>query len=242
MIISSQSSTEIEVCLSPELLHLYDLQGKIVVVTDIFRATSCIVTALANGVDHIVPVAKLEECIALKDQGYVLAGQRNGEKVEGFDLGNSPYHYLKAKYSGRKIAMTTTNGTVALTMAAHTAKQVLVGSFLNIKTVANYLRNKEESVVIVCAGWKGKFSMEDSLFAGSLVEDLSRTHKIECDAALATQSLIQLAKFDLFSYLQKSSHYLRLSRLGLEKDMKFSLQFDLFPILPVFENGKLRVL
>jgi 2-phosphosulfolactate phosphatase len=84
--------------------------------------------------------------------------------------------------------------------------------------------------------------MEDSLFAGSLVEDLSRTHKIECDAALATQSLIQLAKYDLFSYLQKSSHYLRLSRLGLEKDMKFCLQFDVFPILPVFENGKLRVL
>jgi 2-phosphosulfolactate phosphatase len=239
--ISTNSTTEIEVCLSPELLHLHDLQGKIVVVTDIFRATSCIVTALANGVDHIVPVAKLEECLALRNQGYDLAGERNGEMVEGFDLGNSPYHYLDAKYSGRKIAMTTTNGTVALTMAAHSAKQVIVGSFLNIKTVANYLRNRQESVVIVCAGWKGKFSMEDSLFAGALVEDLSRTHAVECDAALATQSLIQLAKYDLFSYLQKSSHYLRLSKLGLEKDMKFCLQFDLYPILPVFVDGKLRV-
>ena len=137
--------------------------------------------------------------------------------------------------------MTTTNGTVALTMAARTAKQVIVGSFLNIETVVNYLQTRKESVVIVCAGWKGKFSMEDSLFAGALVEALSRSHTIECDAAMATQSIISTAKNDLFGYLHKSSHYLRLSKLGLEKDMKYCLQFNLFPILPVFEGGKLIV-
>src|ERR1044071_8838835 len=100
----------IEVCVSPEMMHLHDVSDKTVVVVDILRATSCMVTAFAHGVDCIMPFAELEECRLMSQQGYITSGERNGEKVEGFDKGNSPFEYQE-EIRGKKIAFTTTNGT-----------------------------------------------------------------------------------------------------------------------------------
>ncbi|MEM9857283.1 MAG: 2-phosphosulfolactate phosphatase, partial [Bacteroidota bacterium] len=145
----------LDVCLSPDLIHLHHLNDKSVVIVDILRATSCMVSGLANGVDHIIPFADLNECRKMKDQGYLIAGERGGEKVEGFDLGNSPFDYMNSQVKGRKVATTTTNGTVAIEKSKG-AKNIIIGAFLNITAVADFLRKREESVIIFCAGWKGK--------------------------------------------------------------------------------------
>ncbi|MEQ8573117.1 MAG: 2-phosphosulfolactate phosphatase, partial [Fulvivirga sp.] len=102
----------VDVCLSPDLIHLYDVSDKVVVVVDILRATSCMTAGLANGVKSITPFENLEQCQAMKHQGYLIAGERNGQKVDGFDLGNSPFDYMDEKVKGKKVAVTTTNGTV----------------------------------------------------------------------------------------------------------------------------------
>src|SRR5690349_11875109 len=104
----------IDVCLSPDLMHLYPVADRSVVVVDIFRATSCMVAALANGVASITPYASLNDCLAMKSNGYDTAGERDGKKVEGFDHGNSPFEYMVEEMKGRRLAFTTTNGTQAI--------------------------------------------------------------------------------------------------------------------------------
>lgn len=104
----------IDVCLSPELMHLYDVRNRTVVVVDILRATSTMVTALAHGAESITPFAKAEECLEMKYRGYITSGERDGKKIEGFSKGNSPFEYMDDQVRGMKIAFTTTNGTQAI--------------------------------------------------------------------------------------------------------------------------------
>src|SRR5690606_2461121 len=104
----------IDVCFSPELLHLYELKGKAVVAVDILRATSTMTTAFAHGATQIFPVMQLEECLAFSDKGCLTAAERDGQKAEGFDLGNSPFSYMNGTVKGKDIAITTTNGTRAI--------------------------------------------------------------------------------------------------------------------------------
>ena len=233
---------QIDVCLSPELLNLYELQGKIVVVIDILRATSCMVTALAEGVERIHPVATLDQCMQLGKRGYLTAAERGGEQVEGFDLGNSPRAYLNGAYTGKKVAVTTTNGTLAITKSASFAKQVLIGAFLNISSLASYLRQQPEDVVLLCAGWKGKVNMEDSLFAGALVSLLEETHEPCCDSPLAVKTLYEAVKDQMYDYLMQSSHARRLSKFGVEDDIRFCLETDRFSIIPVLKGEELVIL
>jgi 2-phosphosulfolactate phosphatase len=108
----------IDVCLSPDLMHLYTVEGTTVVIVDILRATSCMTTAFAHNIHSIRTFAKLPECLALKDEGYLTAGERDGKKVDGFDLGNSPFEYMSPELTAKKIAFTTTNGTQAIAKAA----------------------------------------------------------------------------------------------------------------------------
>src|ERR1044071_3384817 len=176
----------IEVCVSPEMMHLYDVTDKTVVVVDILRATSCMATAFAHGVDCIVPVADLEECRAMRNKGYITSGERNGEKVEGFDKGNSPFEYME-EIRGKKIAFTTTNGTQAISKSI-AARDVVIGAFLNLTAIANYVKTSPNNILVVCAGWKGKVNMEDTLFAGALVEKLREHVKIDDDSALMARS------------------------------------------------------
>jgi 2-phosphosulfolactate phosphatase len=221
----------IEVCLSPELIHLYDLKDKIVVVVDIFRATSTMITGLANQVKSITPVADLETCRNFRNQGYIIAGERDGLPAEGFELGNSPLSYLSNAYAGKKIAITTTNGTLAIERSKNGSAEILIGAFLNLQATANYLSTQEYDVIIHCAGWKGRFNLEDSLFAGALVEALSKTHTYECDSALAMTSLYQAAKADLFSFINQASHAKRLQNHHMEADIDFCLTLDKFDIV-----------
>jgi 2-phosphosulfolactate phosphatase len=228
----------VDVCLSPDLMHLYTVADRTVVVVDILRATSCMVTAFAHGIKSIIPYAKLEDCMARKDAECFTAGERDGKKVDGFDLGNSPFEYMDKNLKGKSIAFTTTNGTQAI-VKSKGAREIIIGSFLNISAVANHLQKGENSVLIVCAGWKGKVNLEDTLFAGALIELLKDTFEPECDAPLAAHHLYTLAKSNMLEFLKPSSHVKRLARLGIEKDIEFCLTLDHYSVVPVLKDDAL---
>ncbi|NOT75905.1 MAG: 2-phosphosulfolactate phosphatase [Cyclobacteriaceae bacterium] len=230
----------IDVCLSPELMHLYDVKDRTVVVVDILRATSCMVTAFAHGVESITPFADLSACQAMKEKGYITSGERDGKKVDGFDRGNSPFEYMGADIKEKKIAFTTTNGTQAIEKAFG-AKKIIIGSFLNLSSVVKYLLFGENSVLIICAGWKGKVNLEDTLFAGAIMEKLRNHIEPDCDAPLVAQHLYNLAKDDMVKFLNNSSHVKRLNRLNIHKDIEFCLTPDQYSIVPVMNEGKLTI-
>jgi 2-phosphosulfolactate phosphatase len=217
-------------------MHLYTLHDRTVVIVDILRATSCITTALASGIQSITPFALLEDCRGMKTQGYFTTGERDGKKVEGFDLGNSPFEYMSEKLRGEKIAFTTTNGTVAISKSLK-AKEILIGSFLNLSAVATHIRRSHDNVLIVCAGWKGRFNLEDTLFAGALIESLEGVVEYECDAPQAAEHLYKLAKANMIDFLKDASHVKRLAALNIVEDIKFCLTIDKYDIVPVVKEG-----
>ena len=231
---------KIDVCLSPDLIHLYDLSGQAVVVVDIFRATSCMVTAFAQGAVEILPVEDVELCASYAAQGYLTAAERNGVTPVGFDFDNSPFSYQVDRVKGAKICVTTTNGTVALRRSA-TAARVYVGAFLNIARVAEALRKWEGDALIVCAGWKGKPNLEDTLFAGALIDLLHGEYAVADDAALMAWKQYNLASNDLLTAVRNSSHVNRLLGLGIEKDIAFCLEKDRYKVLPYLVNDTLRI-
>lgn len=227
----------IEVCLTPELLHLYDVRNKAVVIVDVLRATSCMVTALAHGAAEILPVASLDACRKMKAAGYQLAGERDGLKVEDFDKGNSPFEYLEG-IAGKKIAFTTTNGTQAIEKSRD-APILVIGAFLNLSAVARFVEQQPHSVLIVCAGWKGRYSLEDTLFAGALVEKWQSVGTLDCDAGLSALHLYRAAKENLAGFLEQSSHVRRLNRLNIHRDLEFCVTTDTYDVVPILVNNRL---
>ncbi|TAH27701.1 MAG: 2-phosphosulfolactate phosphatase [Cytophagales bacterium] len=234
---------QIDVCLSPKLIQEYGIKGKIVVVVDILRATSCMVTALANGAQSIIPVATVEECSAYKgDEKCLKAAERDGKKVEGFELGNSPYSYLDPYIDGSSIVITTTNGTLAIQLSTE-ADEILIGAFLNISALAQYLLTQEKDVLIVCAGWKNKMNLEDTIFAGALVQLIESKFSSTNDSTVAARVLHEIAKIDLFKFITgHSSHYKRLQSLHLDKDIKYCLQFDIYSIIPKMYGHQMLIM
>lgn len=230
---------KIEVCLTPALLPLYNLENSIVVVIDIFRATTSICYGIDNGAEAIIPVATVEECKSFTDPNFLLAAERDGKVVEGFDFGNSPFAYATEKVAGKTVVLTTTNGTHAIDQSKKTAHQVIIGSFLNLNAVCNYLQNAGKDVLLLCAGWKNKFNLEDTLFAGAVVNQLKSSDFILDDSSIAADDLYIIAKDDLNAYTAKTSHSERLKKLGIEEDIKFCLNLNICNSIPVLANNKL---
>ncbi|BDD08896.1 putative 2-phosphosulfolactate phosphatase [Fulvitalea axinellae] len=221
----------IEVCASPDLSGLFDLEGKVAVVVDILRATSCMTAGIAEGVSAIRPVSDLEVCRGLMSEDYVGAAERNGAKVDGFDIGNSPFSYMDPEMKGAKVAVTTTNGTVAIERSK-SAERIIIGSFLNLSSVASYVRKLGLDVVIVCAGWKGRPNLEDTLFAGALAEKLAGNYESSCDSLLMAKVLWEKAKLDLSALVYKSAHVARLKRLNIGKDIELCMEIDRYGVVP----------
>jgi 2-phosphosulfolactate phosphatase len=230
----------LDVCLTPALIPLYNVEDYIVVVIDIFRATSSICYGIENGAEAIIPVSEVEECAAYREKGFdhLLAAERNGEVVAGFDFGNSPFSYTKEKVSGKTVVLTTTNGTHALHLSRK-AKKIVIGSFLNLTSLCNWLKTQNESILLVCAGWKNNFNLEDTLFAGAVVEQLKESGYTLDDPAMAANDLFQIGKNDISQYLSKTSHGERLKKLGIEKDIAFCLQIDVTTAIPILYGEKL---
>lgn len=227
----------IEVCHTPQAYSLFHKENAIVVVIDVFRATSAIVTAFYNGVSKMVPVATVDEAREYQRNGYMAAAERDGEVIEGFELGNSPFGYMNNKVKGKIIAISTTNGTQAIE-ASRKASKILIGSFLNLDILCEYLVAQKKDVVLLCAGWKNKFNLEDTVFAGAVVEKLTAegSYQVDCDSAIAAKHLYNLAKSNLFDFLSDSSHRKRLAKLDLERDIKYCLTPNQCPVIPVMEG------
>ncbi|MFS8616379.1 MAG: 2-phosphosulfolactate phosphatase [Solitalea sp.] len=230
---------KIEVCFTPALLPLYDITDSIVVIIDILRASSSICYGIDNGAEGIIPVATVEECMEYGGGDFLLAAEREGCVVEGFDFGNSPFSYTAEKVKGKKIVLTTTNGTQALHESLR-ADKIIIGSFLNKSALCDFLHRQQQSVLLLCAGWKGMFNLEDMLFAGAVVNQLRDEIKNVDDSGIAAEELYLLAKDDLRGFLRKSSHSIRLEKLNIEEDICFCLQTDICTSVPILENGALR--
>jgi len=231
----------IKVCLTPTLFPIYSDRKSIVVVVDVLRATSAICTALELGVQSIRPVSTLEEALDFKDkQGYVIAAERNGKIVRGFDLGNSPTDYFKQPLDSKKMVLTTTNGTQAINIAKQDHK-VVIGAFLNIDAIASYLIEQDKSIIILCAGWKNDFCLEDTLFAGALTEKLIKNERFfyENDSTANSLMLYQKAKGNMFDFLQDSQHRKRLEHLGIENDVRYCLEQNKLNIIPILKDNVL---
>lgn len=233
---------KIEVCFTPALLPIYDISNAIVVVIDIFRATSSICYGIENGAEAIIPVRTVEECKSYESKGYLLAAERDGKVVEGFDFGNSPFAYAEDKVKGKTIVLTTTNGTHAIDESKKSAFQVIIGSFLNLNAVCDYLKSQDKDVFLLCAGWKNKFNLEDTLFAGAVVHQLKAEDYFLDDSSIASEDLYQIAKNDLAAYTSKTSHSERLKKLGIEEDIKFCLNLNITSSIPVLKDNQLIAL
>ncbi len=232
---------KIEVCFSPKLYeHRLIKETFIGVVADIFRATTSICAAVDYGISKIIPVAGLEEARNMKEKGYLVACERDGKLLDFADIGNSPSDFFKEDLIGKEVVFSTTNGTKAIKLVAEEADDVLVGSFLNVGLIAQYLALKNENVVILCASWKNLFNLEDTLFAGALADVLlSSGFETECDSTKASLDLWNIAKTDLPGYLRKSSHRNRLKHLLTERDYLLSLSLDSGKFIPLFKEDKL---
>lgn len=233
---------KVEVCLSPALLHLYDTTDSTVVIIDIFRATSTITAALDNGAESVIPVASVTNCIEIGNntKNSITAGERDGKIAEGLSYGNSPLEYPNEFINGKNLVLTTTNGTKLLHMVKD-ADSILIGSFLNLSAISEYIINKNKNVLLACAAWKDKFNLEDTLFAGAVVNKIHSHFKVECDSARAAKHLYQQAHGNLLGFLEDSSHYKRLSGYGLLKDLIYCTTLDLHPVVPILVGGRLIV-
>lgn len=228
----------LEVCLTPALLHLYDIKASIVVVIDIFRATSSICYGIDNGAEAIIPVASVEACESYRHSEFLLAAERNGEVVTGFDFGNSPFSYTRDKVNGKTIVLTTTNGTHAINLSRGASK-IVIGSFLNLTALCNWLRSQPHDVLLLCSGWKDKVNLEDTLFAGGVVHHLKNEGYNLDDSGIAAEDLYAMAADDLGTYLKKTSHSERLKKLGIEEDIEFCLKVDVANTIPVLDGERL---
>lgn len=230
----------LETCLSPALYAKHAHDENIVVVVDILRATSSICTAIHNGVRRIIPVATVEEARAKKAEGYTVASERDGYVLDFADFGNSPFNFTADKVRDRDIVYSTTNGTRCIHMASH-SKAVVIGAFLNLSALANWLIEQDAPVLIFCASWKDRFSLEDTVFAGALAERLLQSGRFEtiCDAVTASLDLWSLAKSDLNGYIQKAAQKGRLAAKGLDDCIEFCHQADFTEVIPIFKDGEL---
>jgi 2-phosphosulfolactate phosphatase len=234
-----QQKPLLEVCLSPALLHLYDVKNSIVVIIDVLRATSTICTVLYNGASRVIPVASVAECVHIgKQLSAITAGERDGKIAEGLEHGNSPFEYPREFIGNQTLVLTTTNGTKLLHMAKD-AIEIVTGSFPNISAVCDFLIAQKKPVILGCAAWKDRVNLEDTLFAGAVVSRIREHFNVDCDSAIAAETLYNSSKDNIHEVMKGASHYKRLAKFGLENDIRYCLTPDGANVLPIYRNGEL---
>lgn len=229
---------------SPKLLDLYDVTNSIVVIIDVFRATSTIATALYNGAARVIPVDAVDKCIAIGNAtpNSITAGERDGKVIEGLAHGNSPAEYPRSFIEGKTLVLTTTNGTKLLHMALNKgASEVITGSFPNLKPVCDYLIQQQKTVFLGCSAWKDRFNLEDTLFAGAVIHHIKEYFTVHCDASLMAEEMYLQHKNNMKSFIQKTTHWHRLASYGLEKDLEYCVTENIAPVLAWYnkETGNL---
>jgi len=231
--------------LSPALINTYDISNSIVVIIDVLRATSTITTALYNGAASVIPVATVPRCVELgKALGGITAGERDGKVADGLSYGNSPFEYPREFIEGKVLVLTTTNGTKLLHMALDQgAEEIITGSFPNLTAVCDYLIKSDKNVLLGCSAWKDRVNIEDTLFAGAVVSRIKDHFSVECDSSKLAESLYHEAGPDRFEFMKKreATHYHRLMKYDLEKDIRYCLTEDQANVLPIFQGDRLVI-
>ena len=225
-----------------------DFGGKVAVVIDVLRATSVITTALENGAREVVPVKTIEEAQSLYAQleptMTLRGGERHAVKIESFDFGNSPLEYTKERVGGKTVILTTTNGTNAINNVKG-ADEVVLACFRNAEAVAHHLVETSQcggstNIVIVCAGTEGRFSLDDGLCAGLLIDLLQQKVEVELDdLGILVHHYYHENKANLLAALSGCFHLKRLVSLGFESDVRFCLETNCASAVPVFADGRL---
>lgn len=237
----------LETLFIPEEIKNIELAGKLVVMIDVLRASSTIVTALANGCHSFIPILSpdqvREKAQQFEKERILLGGEREGTKIEGFDLGNSPREYKREVVEDKTIIFSTTNGVKTLEMAKG-AYRIIIGSFLNLKAVCNYCTNYQGDILIICAGRDGKFSLEDTACAGMIINTLGDVFPVACqevDANLTAELICEEFGNNILEILRTSQHGRYLESIGLGGDLKFCSQLDFFNIVPIFRDGIISI-
>lgn len=236
---------KVDVCLVPGELNYCQVANRAVVVIDVLRASTTIVTALAHGCRTIIPVEEVEEAkriaATIGDQHVLLGGERGGVRIDGFALGNSPREYRGANLRDSTIVFTTTNGSRLFRMVQNGAP-VLVGALVNAGAVAQAIAQEGHDVLLVCAGREGRFSTEDCFCAGLLVHRLGQLLPRQVglsDAAQATRRFFS-ARQSPRKVLQGSEHGRFLARIGFGQDIPVCAEVDAYQVVPQYADGVIR--
>jgi len=223
------------------------LSDRVVVVIDVLRATSVMVHAMSQGASEIIPLATVEEAFRMAKafpRGFViLGGERENNEIPGFDLGNSPKEYVAERVKGKKLILTTTNGTRAFHTVS-SGKEILAGSFFNIGAIAQRCLELNRDLFIFPSGDKGNFSLEDTLCGGMLIDLIIRKEKKEIfltDASYCAQTLYQRFRDNLLEAFHLSHHGKELIHRGFEDDLAYCAQIDMTNIVPEFKAGVIKL-
>ncbi len=229
---------KLEACFSPAMFMPDENRDSIVIVIDVLRASSAICTAFANGASAVIPVADITEAKDYKSRGYLVAAERDGYILDFADFGNSPFNFTKEKVEGRTIVYSTTNGTAIINLAS-SSYMTVIGSFLNISALTEWLIKQDRDIMLFCAGWKNRFNIEDTVCAGAMAERLMETslYSTICDSTIAAMDLWSLAKTDLPGYIDKVAQRTRLRDKGLDDCIQFCITNDFTGKIPVMKNG-----
>jgi len=239
------NNLNIEVIITPEEIKDRILSDKLIVVIDVLRASSTIITALAKGCRGFIPIFSPNQAIKeakqlkLKKEDVLLGGERDGEKIEGFHLGNSPREYQKNIIQDKIIIFSTTNGVKTFELVKN-ADKIIIASFLNLQAVSKYCSSFKKDVLLVCAGREGKLSLEDTVCTGMLFNSLKSNFSLENqkkDSNLIAQLLCDKYRNKLMEMFNQSQHGRYLKKIGLEADLEFCAQLNIFNIIPVFKNN-----
>ncbi len=236
----SEKKLTVEVCFSPKLYeHKLTHDNFITVIVDILRATTSICAAMEYGVKEIIPVGGVKEAEYFKNNGHIVACERNGKILDFADIGNSASDFLKNDLQGKSVVFSTTNGTRTVKIA-NDADKLVAGSFVNLSALVRWLYHQGKNVVIFCAAWQNRFNLEDSVFAGALSEKLLQYDRFStaCDSTLGAMDLWHQARGDLHKYLSKTSHRNRLKHLVSNEDFLYTVTLDTSEVIPVLENGR----
>ena len=224
---------------------LPDLTGRTVVVIDVLRATSSVVEALVNGAQGVYPAASTEEAIKLASslgrEDTILCGESRGLKVEGFDLGNSPREFSAETVMGKRLVMRTTNGTRAFFLVED-AVRILVCSFMNLSAVAA-VAMEADSLIIVCAGMEGLFSLDDAVCAGALVQRIRAAAEVDLELNDAAMGAVEMAlTFHINEhFLASTSTGQRLIEIGMREDLELCAEIDRYSVVPEMDDRVIQL-
>lgn len=230
---------KIDIIIAADYIDNKKVKDKAVLVIDMLRATSVIVTAIKNGCEAVIPVVTIEEAmkIANANKGeYLLGGERQAVKIENFNFSNSPLEYTVDKVKNKKLIMTTTNGTRAI-KGCIGAKNIIIGAMINAKAAAHKLLQLNNDIIIVNAGTNGEFSIDDFICSGYIINLLKEEHEIQLSDIATTALYIYEQNKDIKNFIMLANHYKKIQQLGLFEDLEYCCQKDIIDVVPEFRDG-----